>query len=180
MRSRYLAPRLATGLVLAGLVFLAACGGKGQEGDSAENEATAAPATEAAPPTAVVRQEPTPTATVDPAAEPLAPVASEALPGIVVPAAATLVELVEPTEDRDGRADYAIEDVDEEALYEWFVTELPKLDWDEPEDRDGSLIFLHRTELSRRFAELGQKRTATIVFGLVDGAAFSILAEAPK
>jgi predicted small lipoprotein YifL len=180
MRSRYSAPRFLTGFMLVGLISLSACGGKGPAEDSAEAEASAAPATEAAPPTAVVRMEPTPTATVDPAAEPMAPVASEALPGLVVPAAATLIELVEPTEDRDGRADYAIEDVDEEALYDWFVTQWPKLDWGEPEDRDGSLIFLHRTELSQRFAELGQKRTATIVFGLVDGADFSILAEAPK
>ena len=55
----------------------------------------------------------------------------------------------------------------------------PELGWGEPEDRDGSLIFLHETQLSQRFAEEGQKRTATVIFELTEGIDFSILAEAP-
>ena len=166
---------------LSCLLVLAGCGGR-EATEPEEPMATAAPPTEAAPPTVVARMEPTATATVDPASEPLAAVASEALPGIVVPAAAELVEAIEAGEDTDARADYRIEveGVDAEALYEWFSTELPKLGWGEPEDRDGALIFLHETELSQRFAELGQKRTATLIFEPTEDIDVSILVEAPN
>ncbi|MCB0216380.1 MAG: hypothetical protein H6648_09435 [Caldilineae bacterium] len=165
---------------LSCLLLLSGCGGR--ETSEPEAQATLAPPTEAAPPTVVARMEPTATATVDPAAEPMAAVASEGLPGIVVPAAAELVELVEAGEDTDARADYRIdvEGVDGDALYAWFSTELPKLGWGEPEDRDGALIFLHETELGQRFAELGQKRTATLIFDPTDDIDVSILVEAPN
>ncbi len=176
---RHATPRLALLVGLASGLLMTGCG---EEPTATAEPSPTAEAIATEQPSPVARMEPTATATVDPAEEPLAPVGSEELAGIVVPAAAELVDFVEAGEETDARADYRIEveGVDSEVLYEWFVTQMMEQGWGEPEDRDGALIFLHETELGARFADLGQKRTATVIFDLTDEVDFSILAEAPN
>jgi hypothetical protein len=184
-----------SGAIVAGLtgLILVACGG------SAESTAPAASPSGAGTPAAAQQTPGTPVAasadsaasvptvirraprTATPTAvDPLAAVTSKAVPGVPVPAAAELVESMPATADGDARADYRIEGVESDALSEWFSREMAKAGWGEPEERDGALVFVHDSELSERFAELGQKRTATVVFDLTDDVDFTLLVEAPK
>jgi len=176
------------------LPWLAACG-SGSDGEplaveaptSAESstiEATQA-VTETLPPTVVQRREPPPTATIDPSEQPLAPVTVDVLPGIVVPAAALLVDSEPATSDQDARADFTMADTDVDTLVEWFREQLALADWTLAEERDGALVFLHVDDLSARFAEEGLKRTASVFFDTLDDVednevSFTIVAEAPK
>lgn len=157
--------------LFAGL--LAACGGQ----DAPADDAAAVDATPIPPPTIVARIPRTPTPT---AVDPLAVVPSAAIEGIVVPAGAELVDEAAATDDTDARADYRIEGVDAAELSEWFGAHMPDAGWGEPEERDGALVFIHTTQLSARHATVGQKRTATVFFGLEEGADFTLLVEAAK
>lgn len=178
------------GAITAGLtgLTLAACGG------GAESTAPAASPSGAGTPAAALQTPGTPIAaasvptvirraprTATPTAvDPLAPVTSKAIPGVPVPAAAVLVDSTPPTAEGDARADYRIEGVEPDALAEWFSREMTKAGWGEPEERDGALVFVHDSQLSERFAGLGQKRSATVVFDLTDDVDFTLLVEAPK
>lgn len=155
----------------------------------AGEEATGAEADEAVP-TVVARLVPTATPTADPADDPLFPVASERLPGVPLPAGASLVrfdEAVERTEDTEGSdavGTYVIEGVDSATLYDWFVEHMADEGWGEPEDRDGALIFLHTVEESARFeGEESSQRTATVYFDtladLERGTTFTVIVEVP-
>ncbi|MCE7938213.1 MAG: hypothetical protein DYG90_06360 [Chloroflexi bacterium CFX6] len=112
--------------------------------------------------------------------DPLAVAPAEGIDGVVVPAGAELIEITAATDDADARADYRIADVDAAALSAWFAEHWPEAGWGEPEDRDGALVFEHAEQLSARHATVGQKRSATVVFGLDEGIDFTLLVEAPK
>jgi hypothetical protein len=173
-----------TRILLAATVAAAVVGCSGREEPVAPAEGpeptTEAEATEAAPaaPTVVERDDPVPTATPEAPTDPLSPVGSKPLPGVVVPAGATLVRFSPATADTDARADYAMEDADAEALAAWFLEELPQAGWGTGRDSDGALIFLHRDELSARHADEGLKRTLTVFLDSVDDADFSLVVEA--
>ena len=134
-----------------------------------------------AEPTIVRRIEPTPTPTVDPKAEPFYAVMSEELEGVPVPIGADLVEFVEATDDGDARADYVMQDTDDDAIAAWFLEQMPEHGWDEGDERDGGgLVFLHGEQLSGRYASEGLKRTATVILDTFDdNVDFSLLVEAP-
>lgn len=171
MRIRSIA-LVSAGALLAG--FLAACGGSP---DAPAEGGPASDATRVPPPTIVARIPRTPTPT---AIDPLAPVPSRAIDGIVVPAGAELVDSTAATDDTDARADYRIDDVEAGDLSDWFATHLQDAGWEAPDDRDGALVFIHSEQLSARHATVGQKRTATVFFGLEEGADFTLLVEAAK
>jgi len=161
-------------ICLVGTVTLAACSQGGPPESAAE---TATPARPRATSTIVFRL--APPATRTPAVDPLAPVESDDLSGVVVPAGAELIDYVAP--DPDARADYHMAGVDYETLNAWFRDQLPRVGWDEGKDTDGALMFLHTTQLSARYAGVGLKRTATIFFEETDeGVDFSLLVEAPE
>ena len=166
-------------LALAGLV-LAGCQPEPRATDAATAIAEAEPARST--PTVVARRAPTPTPTVDPAAEPLFPVEIASLPDIPVPLAARAVEVVSATADTDVRVDFALpDDVDVDEVMAWYSEQMPLHGWDEGEERQGGLVFLNKTQLSARYAGEGLKRTATILFDtLSDDVDFSVLAEAAK
>lgn len=168
-----------TAAVLAGFGLLAAACGGGKE-----PVAPATPVAEGPTATATVmrRREPTPTPTVDPAANPLFPIELDALPGIAVPIGARAVEVIEATEDADARVDFELPpDTTVEEMTAWFREQMPEHGWEESEERDGALVFLHDDEISARYASEGLKRTATVLFDtLSDDADFSVLAEAAK
>lgn len=182
MKPRPCLPRRLRAPVLAALpaaalplILLAGCGSAGAPTESAEPSATAAQVAARAT-ASPVRRLPTATPTPDPAA----PVPSEAIPGIVVPAGAVLVGRVPAGAENDARADYRVDGIDPETLGAWFVAELPAAGWGEAEDRDGVLVFLHGTELSERYAGIGQKRTATLILAPDEGIDFTLLVEAPQ
>jgi hypothetical protein len=161
---------------------LVACGGTAPGGsDPGADGSAATAATGAVTPTLVARLPATATPTPPP--DPLAPVASDKVPGVVVPAGAELVAFTPAVEDEDAAADYIVPGISDEDLSAWFLKQMPLHGWDDGEDRGGSLIFLHTTELSARFASEGLKRTATVHFDTIDApegaTSFSILAEAP-
>lgn len=168
-------PLAAVALACAGLLA-AACGP--QEPPPATPVAEAP----AAAPTAVRRRLPTPTPTVDPAADPLFPIEIEALPGVPVPIGARAVEIVTATAESDARVDFALpEGTSAEEITAWFREQMPELGWEESEERDGAVIFLHTEQLSARHADQGIERTAMVLFDtLSDEADFTVLAEAAK
>lgn len=165
----------AAALACAGLM-LAAC--------SRPEPPPATPVAEApaAEPTAVRRRLPTATPTLDPAADPLAPVELEALPGVPVPIGARAVEVVSATAETDARVDFALpEGTTAEEMTAWFREQMPEMGWEESEERDGAVIFLHTEQLSARHAGEGVERTAMVLFDtLSDEADFTVLAEAAK
>lgn len=171
-------PAAALALLLS--LGLTACGNQVPEEIEEPAEETVVAEAPSATPTAVERREPTPTPTPD---DPWYAVEAEGLPGVPVPQGAELVgELSPADEDRDARADYALsEDMTLDELYEWYLETMPEWDWDEGEDKDGGLVFLHQEQLSARYAAEGLSRTATVIFeAIVDGADFSLLVEAPE
>jgi hypothetical protein len=109
----------------------------------------------------------------------MAPVEDPDLADIVIPLSASRVKLVPASGEEDARADYTIADVNEDTLRDWFVAHMPEAGWDRGEDRDGALLFEHRTETSPHPAEDGgtQPRTALVLFGVMEGTDFSIVAE---
>jgi len=161
------------GLVSAGT--LAGCGGG--EPPAPDVGATPTPAGLVAGATVVARTARTATPTP---VDPLSPVPSQAIDGVVVPSSAELVDSTPATDDTDARVDYRIDGVETDELQAWFTKHMPALGWDEPEARDDALVFLHTRDLSARHAGLGQKRTAMVVFDLEDGVDFTLLVEAPK
>lgn len=171
-------PVLAAFLAGIGLMTSACRGG--------QVEPTAMPTSVAEGPTAtatvVRRRLPTPTPTVDPAANPLFPIELDALPGIVVPIGARVVETIEATDDADARIDFALPpDTTIDDMTAWFREQMPEQGWEESEERDGALVFLHDDQISERYASEGLKRTALILFDtLSDDVDFSVLAEAAK
>jgi hypothetical protein len=133
--------------------------------------------------TPVPRREPSATPTPEP--DPMAPVSSSHVPGVVIPYSAE-VALVDaeqtgsdPAAASDLLVEYLIPDADDDALRAWFTEHMPAAGWDEGEDRDGALIFRHRTERSQRGDPDEPMRVVTIFFGLSDGASVSIVAEPP-
>lgn len=178
-------------LAAVALPWLAACG-TGDEGAATPTEpvetvleATAV-ITAVASPTVVARQEPPPTPTIDPQAQPFAPVEVEGLPGIVVPAAAQLAaEVDEATEAESARADFTMAGTTSDELAAWFEEQWEALGWSLSETRDTALVFIHEEVLSAQFAEEGLKRSATVFFDTVEDAedeesSFTIVAEAPE
>jgi len=167
---------LFAGLALA-LPVLAACGGTGSTSAPAVDE-MADPAgypaggpgvagvdeTGVLTPTVIARQEPPPTPTIDPEREPFAPVEVEALPGLVIPAAARLLEASPATAEEDAAVHLAMAGTDAKELAEWFTVELERLGWVLDEEHDGDLVFEHTSQLSARFAQEGLKRSATVLF----------------
>jgi hypothetical protein len=151
--------------------------------ETGPEDADATPPADARP-TIIARRGPTATPTVDPAAQPLAPVESGQLPGVVIPAGAFLIDFDEPYEDQDAVATYVINGVDSEELYGWFLEHMVGAGWGEPEERDGTLIFLHSSELSARFADDDLERTATVFFDSLEelegGTTFTLVVEAPQ
>ena len=147
--------------------------------NSASPEATA-PSTEAAArpsPTIVTRI--TPEVVV--LSDPLEPVESEEIPGVVVPAGATLTDFEPATGDADARADYHMDGIDPQSLRDWFSKELPAVGWAQGRDMEGSLMFLHTTQLSARYAREGLKRTCMVHFESTDdGVDFAVIAEEPE
>lgn len=182
-RRRGLAAALATPAAALALLLslgLTACGGQEPAEIEPTPEETVVAEAPSATPTTVERREPTPTPTPD---DPWYAVEADGLPGVPVPQGAELVgELSPADEDRDARADYALgEDMTLDELYEWYLETMPEWDWDEGEDKDGGLVFLHQEQLSARYAAEGLSRTATVIFeAIVDGADFSLLVEAPE
>ena len=143
-------------------------------------EPTAEP-TSVASPTIVARVEPTPTPTVDPAEQPLYPGERDEVPGVPIPLGARIVDLAPATADADLRVQLALDDFDEEVVYDWYSEHMPEFGWGDVEDRDGSLIFLHDDELSQRFADDGLKRTATVLFVAIDEEAdWTLVVETPE
>jgi hypothetical protein len=172
----------------SGAQGLIAGAGSDDGGAEAESGSELAPAEAAgdagAQPTVVLRTGPTATPTVDPESEPLAPVESDRLPGVVIPAGAFLIEHSEASGEQDAVATFVIRGVDADELYDWFAEHMTAAGWDEPEDRDGTLIFLHGEQLSARFADEGLQRTATVFFeslgDLEKGTTFTLVVEAPQ
>jgi len=164
-------------VALAGLGLLAAACSRPE--DVPATPVAEAPAAE---PTAIRRLEPTPTPTLDPAADPLAPIELEALPGVPVPIGARVVEVVTATAESDARVDFALpEGTTTEAMTAWFRERMPEMGWEESDERDGAVIFLHTEQLSARHAGEGIERTAMVLFDtLSDEADFTVLAEAAK
>lgn len=171
-------PMLAVVLVGAGLL-LSACGGEPTETDAPTTPVAQAPVLD---PTPVKRREPTATATVDPAANPLFPIEVDALPGIPVPIGARTIDVIEATEDTDARVDFALpEGTTIQEMTAWFREQMPEHGWEESEERDGAVVFLHGEQLSARHASQGLERTAMVLFDtLSEEADFSVLAEAAK
>jgi hypothetical protein len=136
-----------------------------------------------AEPTVVQRAGPPPTPTVDPASQPLAPIESGQVTGVVIPAGAFLLDYDEAWEEQDAVATYVINGVESDELYDWFVEQMVAAGWGEPEERDGSLIFLHTSQLSARFADEELERTATVFIDSLDdlegGTTFTLVVEAP-
>ncbi len=129
-------------------------------------------------PTVVSRLGPQMTATA--AANRLASVEIEEIPGVVVPGGAELVEFEEPTEESDARAAFTMPNTDESELRNWFREQMTGLGWEKPRTVDGSLVFHHREEFSARYARQGLKRTATVHFSDTDeGLAFDLIVEEP-
>lgn len=151
--------------------------GQGQE------DAVAAPPPDAEP-TIISRAGPTATPTVDPATQPMAPIESGQLAGVVIPAGAFLLDYDEAWEEQDAVATYVINGVASDELFDWFVEQMVAAGWGEPEERDGSLIFLHTSQLSARFADEELERTATVFFDSLDdlegGTTFTLVVEAPQ
>jgi|GEM_PF-6891889 hypothetical protein len=135
-------------------------------------------------PTIVGRLVPTETPTPDPADDPLYPIMTERLPGVPLPAAAVLVSYDQPSEESDIAATYVIEGVTGNELTDWFKENMVQAGWEEPEERDGALIFLHTTERSARFEdEDDNQRTATVFVDslakLEGGTTFTVIVEVP-
>jgi hypothetical protein len=138
-------------------------------------------------PTLVASREPSATPTPEP--DPMFPVESRVIPGVLVPYSAELVVFSTPRLGRDSegvravadaRADYFVPDADADALRDWFLENLPSAGWGEGEERDGTLFFLHTVEGSLR--EPGDEddeghRSATVFFDRGDGVSFTIIAE---
>lgn len=170
--------RLIVALCLVA-VLPAGCRPASGPGRQAVAGATAAATTAAAPegtPTIVRRARPTASPT---AVDPLAPVAVKELPGIVVPAGATLVRFSPATPDADASADFRLAGADGAALGAWFQDQLPALGWERGDDLDGALLFLHGSQLSARHAGEGLKRSATILFAPGEEIDFTLIVEAP-
>ena len=167
--------------MLAVSIALVACGGAPGPETPGASDRMGTPPTVAPTPTLVARLPATATPTPPP--DPLAAVENDKVPGVFVPAGAELVAFIPPTDDEDASADFTMVGVSSEALFDWFKAQMPKHGWDEGEERGGSLIFLHATELSARFASEGLKRTATVHFDTIDapdgGVSFTLLVEAP-
>ena len=89
-------------------------------------EPTAEP-TAVASPTIVARVEPTPTPTVDPAEQPLYPGERDEVPGVPFPIGARIVELVPATADADLRMQLALDDFDQEVVYDWYREQMPSM-----------------------------------------------------
>lgn len=134
---------------------------------------TPAPSPTAVPPTPVPRL----LATSTP--EPLAAVPSVKLSGIVVPASAQLLSFVPADEATDAQAEYLLPSVDLEVARDWFRRELPKVGWRQPEEIDGTLLFVHDKELSAQHAREGLGRHALFLFEATeDGVKVTINVEA--
>jgi hypothetical protein len=176
-------PALSTAITAAAFgLFAAACGGDAQPAQEGEILQAVSPVALTATSTAVARREPSSTPT--PLPDPMSPVNSRHVPGVVVPFSAQLTLMdadqgAEPEAGTDLLVEYLIPEGDADTLRAWFREHMAAGGWDEGEDRDGALMFRHTTEHSLRGDEDEPMRTVTIFFGLSDGATISILAEAP-
>jgi hypothetical protein len=129
-------------------------------------------------PTIVARAAPQLTATS--AANRLAAVPIEGIPGVLVPGGAELVEFAEAESDRDAHATYSMPDAEIDELRDWFETQLTGLGWGEPTLTDGSLVFKHLEQFSDRYQRQGLRRTATVhFFEVEDGIEIHVIVEAP-
>lgn len=149
---------------------------------TSELASDATPETEASGATLVARLPATATPTQPP--DPLSVTTSDVLPGIAVPLGAELLKHAMATDSTDASADYVVAGIDNDTLFEWFREHMSELGWVEDEERDGALIFLHEEQLSARYADEEEPRTATVFFGTVDGlpedaGSFTIIAESP-
>jgi len=172
-----------TGATSSGTAMPAGNAVVGQATGQAAGQATAF-ATSALTPTVIARRAPPPTATVDAAKEPMAPVAVEGLPGIVVPAAARLVRLDEGSSTEDALGAFGMSDTDGDELAAWFEEQLGAEGWVLEGERDGALLFEHSADTSARFAEEGLKRSATVFFDVAEElkegeTGFTIVVEMP-
>jgi hypothetical protein len=177
------ATRTAATAAVAACLFAAACGGQDQP--TPEGEVLQAVTPVASTPTSTVIARREPSATPTPLPDPMSPVDSSHVPGVVVPYSAQLALLdaaqgTEPEAGTDLLVEYLIPEADADVLRAWFREHMPAAGWDEGEERDGALLFRHTTERSQRGDEDEPMRTVTIFFGVSDAATISILAEAPS
>lgn len=161
--------------VLFGLSIVLALSGCNQ-GAPAEPTATASP-----PPVPTIVERVIASATpVVIQANPLAAVESKEITGVVVPAGAELKDYTPPTDSADARADYILGGVDLDVVRQWFLEQMPALGWDDGKSSDGSIIFLHTSQVSARYAREGLRRTATVHMEETDdGVQFTLLVEEP-
>jgi hypothetical protein len=130
--------------------------------------------------TVIARRPATATPTQPP--DPLQPVGSDVIAGIVVPLGAELLKHTMATDTNDASADYAMADVDNETLLEWFREHMVALGWVEDEERDGALIFVHEEQMSGRHPD--EARGATVFFATVEdlpegAGSFTVIVEMP-
>jgi len=157
----------------------AACAGAGDEPEQVTTPVALLPA---ASPTVVARRAPTATPTVDPVANPLHPIELDALPGVPVPIGARPITTIPATAEADARVDFALPaDTSVEDMTAWFREQMAEHGWEEGEEREDALVFLHGEQLSARHASEGLERSAMVLFDtLSEEADFSVLAEAAK